>query len=433
MNALPSLPGGEGLKPFLDSRHDLTGHTRLLHTPRIYSSAELENCIKSIPATHAALSPPIKRLIACARSRISSNPGPSAPTQQHWADKYAPRLAQDVIWNEENASFLRDWLSALQLNSATVTSSVARDVQSEDEAAATGGKRKRKGKKSVAPKKPTVLRAVVKPRGRKRRRVDSEDEEDDWIVHGSDNYDDDMPAGEDEEDELLLAASSSKGVSRPGPPPIGGSVPTRAAFDHYLTNTILLTGPSGSGKTAAVYACATELGYEVFEVYPGIGKRSGANIEALVGDVGKNHLVNTAESVKKNRAQEGLSSTATPNAGIAGFFAGKKLTSTQTDPSFAVPEIVPSESVASVNGLSLMQGVVSDADSEPPANVAVIPPNTPPRVGQSIILLEEVDVLFKEDVNFWPTVINIIKDSKRPVIMTCNGAFPKQNSYSAEN
>lgn len=45
------------------------------------------------------------------------------------------------------------------------------------------------------------------------------------------------------------------------------------------------------------------------------------------------------------------------------------------------------------------------------------------QVGQSLILLEEVDILYKDDVNFWPTVVDIIRDCKRPVIMTCNGTL----------
>jgi len=44
-------------------------------------------------------------------------------------------------------------------------------------------------------------------------------------------------------------------------------------------------------------------------------------------------------------------------------------------------------------------------------------------IRQSLILLEEVDILFKEDNNFWNTVTSIIKECKRPVVCTCNGKF----------
>lgn len=58
-----------------------------------------------------------------------------------------------------------------------------------------------------------------------------------------------------------------------------------------LTNTIVIVGPHGSGKTSSVYACAQELGFEVFEVYPGIGRRNGASVDGLIGEVGRNHIV----------------------------------------------------------------------------------------------------------------------------------------------
>jgi hypothetical protein len=111
-----------------------------------------------------------------------------------------------------------------------------------------------------------------------------------------------------------------------------------SAFNS-LTNMILLSGPSGCGKSCSVYACANELGWEVFEVWPGIGKRGSKDLFTYVGDVINNRVV-------EGRGEE----------------------------------------------------------------------------KQVVILLEEVDLLWSEDKAFWEGVVDLASKSKRPIVMTCNGA-----------
>lgn len=144
-----------------------------------------------------------------------------------WSQRWRPRRAAEVVGNEENALYLKAWLEALALRG----------------------------------ERPRVVREVVKKRGRKRHRLESDDESSagEWIA-------------DDEESSGSGAGDLDEGF------------PT-------LTNTILLAGPPGSGKSSSIYACAEELGWEVFEVYPGVGRRSGGNISSLIGDVGKNHHV----------------------------------------------------------------------------------------------------------------------------------------------
>ena len=171
-------------------------------------------------------------------------------------------------------------------------------------------------------------------------------------------------------------------------------------------NVTLLVGPHGSGKTAAVYAVAKELNFEVFELNAG-SRRSGKDILDRVGDMTANHLVQGGQnlaSVENNTTDD---ETATRNAealqrdlesGRQGtmnsFFKAVGATSTKVNPkkqsiAGAMPKPIPTK------------------------------PNKPQRQQkQSLILLEEVDVLFEEDKQFWATVLSLALSSKRPIILT---------------
>ncbi|GAA94720.1 hypothetical protein E5Q_01373 [Mixia osmundae IAM 14324] len=134
-----------------------------------------------------------------------------------------------------------------------------------------------------------------------------------------------------------------------------------------LTNLIVLCGQSGTGKTASVHAVAKELGFEIFEVFPGIGKRSAKDIERYVGDIGRNHLVRNVASPRRAAMR--------------------------------TPPQSPSR-----------QPILLDTPNSPIRN----------RAGQSLILLEEADILFESDLGFWDGVIQLASISHRPIIVTCN-------------
>ncbi|RPB15795.1 P-loop containing nucleoside triphosphate hydrolase protein, partial [Morchella conica CCBAS932] len=138
-----------------------------------------------------------------------------------------------------------------------------------------------------------------------------------------------------------------------------------------LVNAVVISGPSGCGKTAAVYAVAREAGFEVFEVSPGM-RRNGKDIVDQVGEMSRTHLVHQAKA-------------AAPEAGA--FFK----------PKTAAQKEKLDEEAAAAGGTK-----------------------APAQQQQSLILIEEADVLFDEDKNFWSSVQTLMAQSKRPIVFTCN-------------
>lgn len=261
--------------------------------------------------------------------------------RETWCERHRPRTAAAVLGNELEATYLRDWLRALSVGSA--------------------GERK-------------IVRRV--PR---RRALNPELS---WIVDdigmfgGAEEPADDIPDLY-EEPELALG-------QRPD---------TYPPIDDWVANTILLTGPNGSGKSAAVHAAATELGWDVFEVYPGVGRRTGSNLLALVGDVGKNHMVGVREE-KKSLAEAAQS-----------FFGKTKAKEAPSSQGSAADPIAIEEDGA-------------ERKPEPPK-----PDAANAQHKQSLILIDEADILFDEESTFWPAVVGLIAESRRPVVITCNGGL----------
>jgi hypothetical protein len=363
------------------------------------TASEKEDYASSI-SRDLPLHPAVSRLLDNAASSTSEEVE-TTPSQMTWADKWRPNRADQVLGNEQNAIYLKEWLRALALQSET-SAPPSQPTQN----------RKSKGKANKndkGNKRPRVVRAVEKKKGRKRLRIYSD--EDDWIVDDDEISEAGADEDEPEFEPPLQPPIEKRYIQNGASSPIrltsdtlpGSNIPGPCIkFGESLTNTILLVGPPGCGKTAAVYACADELDWEVFEVYPGIGKRNAASLDNLVGDVGKNHLVRRSQANRSAQAHTGTAFTkfTLKTNGRVEAKATEKLPEEETKEGLVT---TPPEAVC-VN------------DSDRPTDK----PGKPSGFRQSMVLLEEVDILFKEDTGFWPAVVNLIKDCKRPLVMTCS-------------
>ncbi|KAI1073571.1 hypothetical protein F5B20DRAFT_501059 [Whalleya microplaca] len=290
-----------------------------------------------------------------------------------WAQKYAPSSAERVLQTSREAELLRDWLQSLKVLSVH-----------------TGTTEMGTKSKVIGP---------VKKR-RKRKKLEG------FVVSSDDEGDvmDEISEGEDDWTAAGYQGNVKKTVVRSG-----GVTSRRGSRDGgRLANAVVLSGPHGCGKTATVYAIAKELDFEIFEINAG-SRRNGKDILEKVGDMTRNHLVQHQQ--KRDIQDEAPTEDETTRdlksgkQGMMTAFFKSKSTKVQ-------PPAKETDRPASAGSSSLR-------DTKKP----------PTAQKQSLILLEEVDILYEEDKQFWATVISMISQSKRPFIMTCNDEtlLPLQN------
>ncbi|KAL7999907.1 putative P-loop containing nucleoside triphosphate hydrolase [Plasmopara halstedii] len=138
-----------------------------------------------------------------------------------------------------------------------------------------------------------------------------------------------------------------------------------------LCRLFILQGESGSGKSAAVYACAEELGYEIIEINAA-QNRSGKNIVELCG-----------EATQSTRVLH-----------IGGKYDKSKKTHKKK-------RRIQSEGRKSLD--------------------------KPTAASLSLVLFEDVDLVFDDDKGFLCAICSIAKHSKCPIVVTCAqlpDAFP---------
>ncbi|KAG9590259.1 P-loop containing nucleoside triphosphate hydrolase protein, partial [Aureobasidium melanogenum] len=234
-------------------------------------------------------------------------------------------------------------------------------------------------------------------RGPKKKRRKKAAGLDDFIVNDDDIYND--------TEELVELDPPSLSCRKQKPSLVRNTDFKDQSNRSKIANSVIVSGPPGCGKTAMVYAAAKELGFEIFEINPG-SRRSGKDVLDRIGDMVENHLV-------QNRSLDTGNTSADEDAGRLSDAFNKDLESGRqgTMKSFFTtkPKSAPPPKKEKKPKLNVDQAQKVLSSSKPSRGQK-----------QSLILLEEVDIMFEEDKNFWTTVFTLLQNSKRPVIMTCN-------------
>ncbi|KAM8817292.1 LOW QUALITY PROTEIN: ATPase family AAA domain-containing protein 5 [Rhynchonycteris naso] len=216
--------------------------------------------------------------------------------------------------------------------------------------------------------------------------------------------------------------------------------------ESRLCNTVLITGPTGVGKTAAVYACAQELGFKIFEVNAS-SQRSGRQILSQLKEATQSHQVdkqsvnsqkpcffnsyNIGKSPKKlsspkkvltspkklpppSSPQSSRPKRALPPKHLANYFK----VSSKPKNNEEIEEILENNKGIK-NFFEQKQIIQTKSTNTTKSNVKEFGAEESNRKNAtSLILFEEVDVVFEEDAGFFNAVKTFMATTKRPVILT---------------
>ncbi|KAM8945735.1 ATPase family AAA domain-containing protein 5 [Pelodytes ibericus] len=207
--------------------------------------------------------------------------------------------------------------------------------------------------------------------------------------------------------------------------------------EESLCNTVLITGPPGVGKTAAVYACAHELGFKVFEVNASC-QRNGRQILTQLKEATQSHQVDqkgvnahkpcffNSHSVGKSprklqSPKTVVSSPRKPPISPRGVGLRKGLAPKSLANFFKPPqkqkneECLKIQEVPNKSLIRMKDGESKETKTQVPATGS---DESQRKTATSLILFEEVDVIFDEDLGFLSAIKTFMATTKRPVILT---------------
>ncbi|XP_057738608.1 uncharacterized protein LOC130955701 isoform X1 [Arachis stenosperma] len=169
--------------------------------------------------------------------------------------------------------------------------------------------------------------------------------------------------------------------------------------DKFLRNLLLITGPVGSGKSAAVYACAQEQGFDVLELNTS-DWRNGTAVKQYFGDaLGSHGFKRLLEHTLCSREKKTV-----------------KLPSAPAFPNDKAAEDIDKDVIELIT--------ISDDGSQSPDGTSWSLHRKSSEFTcynvQTLILVEDVDVLFPEDRGCISAIQHIAKTAKGPIILTSN-------------
>ncbi|XP_029295068.1 ATPase family AAA domain-containing protein 5b isoform X2 [Cottoperca gobio] len=200
---------------------------------------------------------------------------------------------------------------------------------------------------------------------------------------------------------------------------------------------MLITGPAGVGKTASVYACAQELGFKVFEVNCS-SQRSGRHVLSQLKEATQSHLVEMSgkDPPKPTYFNNYNINSCTSKAETLPGKTVRLKNITSTSRKKAAQNLCPSSRKRKANPATvtltnyfkmkakadhLHFGRLSSSekpDGKKTGSDQTVPQNK--KTATSLILFEEVDVIFDDDVGFLSAIKTFMLTTKRPVILTTN-------------
>ncbi|NXW57869.1 ATAD5 protein, partial [Eurystomus gularis] len=207
-----------------------------------------------------------------------------------------------------------------------------------------------------------------------------------------------------------------------------------------LCNTVLITGPPGVGKTAAVYACAQELGFKIFEVNASC-QRSGRQILSQLKEATQSHQVDkkginahkpcffnscsSAKSPKKMYSPKKVISPRKPPLSPKGAGLKRSLPPKTLANYFKIPSKRKGNDGAATSPEKNKGNTQNSRGEKKDAQVTSV--NKEVEGGEhnrksatSLILFEEVDIIFDEDAGFLSAIKTFMATAKRPVVLTTN-------------